>query len=183
MLSMGIKSERSPRILVGEVMNDKPVCVDKSINVSTLAEIMSKKNVEAVIVVEDEEPIGIITEKDLLTKVLAKKLNPEEVKAEDIMSTPVITITEQDDILTAMKKMLSHNIRRLIVVNEHKVIGLISVSDILRITPSFIEIMQEKLTVNLTKEETIAGYCDGCGQWSDFLVLVDDQYLCENCRE
>ncbi|HLI46245.1 MAG TPA: CBS domain-containing protein [Geobacterales bacterium] len=177
------EGDQAPRILVEEIMNDKPVCVDKSINISTLADMMSKKNVEAVIIVENDEPIGIVTEKDLLTKVLAKKLNPEDTKAEDIMSSPVITISPTEDIITAMKKMLSYNVRRLIVTNGKKVIGLITVSDILRITPSLLEIMKEKLVVNTTLRETTMGYCDVCGQWSDYLVLVDGQYLCENCRE
>jgi len=183
MNSMVSESDQEPRIYVGEIMNDKPVCVDKSINISTLADMMSKKNVEAVIIVENDEPIGIITEKDLLSKVLAKRLNPEETKAEDIMSKPVITISPNEDIISAMKKMLHYNVRRLIVTNGKKVLGLVTVSDILRITPSLLEIMKEKLSVNTATRETTIGYCDVCGQWSDFLLLVDGQYLCENCRE
>lgn len=180
---MGIRDEQAFNLSVGEIMDNKPVCVDKSITVSLLADIMSKRNVEAVVVVEEEKPIGIITEKDLLTKVLAKGRKPEELKAEDIMSQPVITISPDEDVISAMRKMLTFNIRRLVVVDKGKVVGILTISDILRITPSLIEIMQMKSMINVKEEEYVSGYCDGCGQWSDYLVLQDGQYLCENCRE
>lgn len=180
---MSLPRERALSILIEEIMDDKPVCVDKGITVSMLAEIMSKKNVEAAIIVEGERPIGIVTEKDLLSKVLAKNRNPESLKAEEIMTTPLITVSPKEDILSAMKKMLKNNIRRLVVVDKGKVVGIVTVSDILRITPSLIELIQEKSSISVNNEEAISGYCDGCGQWSDFLTLQDGQYLCENCRE
>ncbi len=179
---MGFKDE-PPRIHVKDIMNNKPLCVDKNISVAILAEVMSKKNLEAAVIVENDTPIGIVTEKDLLVKVLAKNKNPENTRAEEIMSTPIITIPPDADIITAMKKMLSHNIRRLIVTEGNEVVGILTVSDLLRITPSLIEIIQERVSINVNKQESIAGYCDICGQWSEFLTLVDGQYVCENCRE
>ncbi len=179
---MGLEDERALNILVRDIMNDKPVCVDKTINIAILSEMMSKKNVEAVVVLDNDKPIGIITEKDLLIKVLAKKKRPEDTKAEEIMSTPLITIHPSSDIMTAIKMMLTYNIRRLIVAEEDKVVGILTVSDLLRITPSLIDLMQEKTLFNLREEGKISGYCDACGEWSDDLTLVDGQYLCENCR-
>lgn len=174
-------------IKVGDVMNDRPLMVDKTTNIITIADMMSKKDTETVLVMENSKVIGIVTEKDLLTKVLAKGKNPEETRAEDIMSSPVLTIDADENIVNAMIKIIQNKIRRLVVTRNDKVVGIITVSDLIRITPSIIDIMKEKLRANYGRREVSRfeswGYCDKCGSFSENLVLVEGIYLCDSCLE
>lgn len=174
-------------VRVGDLMNDHPLIVDKTANVTIVAEMMSKKDAETVLVTDNTNIIGIVTEKDLLTKVLAKGKNPEETKVEDVMSTPIITIDVNDSIINAMIKMIQNKIRRLAVTKNGKIVGLITVSDIIRITPSMIDILREKMKANYSSNENKGyeswGYCDKCGTFSENLTLVEGMYLCDSCLE
>jgi signal-transduction protein with cAMP-binding, CBS, and nucleotidyltransferase domain len=173
-------------LTVGDIMNSRPLCVDKTTNVLIVADMMSKMDSEVVLVVDNNKVIGIVTEKDLLNKVLAKGKNPEEIKIEEIMSSPVISIDPKENILNAMIKMIKNKIRRLVVMDGEKILGIVTVSDILRITPSMIDVIQEKLRANFSSSKSnfeSLGYCDKCGSFSDNLQLVDGLYICESCRE
>jgi len=155
---------------------------------------MEKHELGCIIVVNKEgKPIGIITERDLVTRVLAKNLKPDTVKAKDVMTSPLITIEPGETINEAARKMSRLNIRRLGVVYKGELVGLISSKDILAVMPELIETIYEKALIegeNMTQtitEETIeeaslSGYCDRCGGWSDNLKEVDGAFLCEDCR-
>jgi CBS domain-containing protein len=196
MAEMGLR----PRMLVKDVMSSPVITVDEDATAVHVAELMEKHELGCIIVVGREgKPVGIITERDLVTRVLAKNLKPDAVKAKDVMTTPLITIGPDETINEAARKMSRLNIRRLGVVYKGELIGLISSKDILAVMPELIETIYEKVLIEsqssthtvseeigeeeATEEETsLSGYCDRCGGWSDNLKNVEGSFLCEDCR-
>ncbi len=98
--------------------------------VSNAAKIMDIKNIGSLPVEENGKLIGIITERDILRKIVAKGRNPEETPVRDIMSSPLITIGPEEDIEEANNVMIKHKIRRLAVESNGKIIGIITMRDV-----------------------------------------------------
>ena len=101
-------------------------------SVSEAARIMDEKSLGSVLIEENGRVIGIMTERDILRKIVAKGKNPDKVKVKDVMNEPVITIDANEDILEASKIMDEKRIRRLIVVENGKIVGKITANSISR---------------------------------------------------
>lgn len=178
-------------MLVKDVMSSPAVTVEENAPANRVAELMDKHDLGCIIVTtKDEKPIGIITERDLVLRVLAKNAKPDTLKAEEVMTSPLIT-TEPDATITETARRMSRlNIRRLGVVYKGRLVGIISSKDVLGVMPELLEIMQEKAMIegeNMTEEEhaetaPLAGYCDRCEVWSDSLTEVNGESLCEDCK-
>jgi len=177
-------------MLVKDVMTSPVVTVTENESASKVAQLMEKHNIGCIIVnTVDNKPIGIITERDLAERVVAKDMQPSKVTAKKIMSAPLVTISSEQTISEAARRMSSLNLRRLGVMHKGSLAGIISSKDILAVTPELIEIIQEKARLenqNLTEESEeappSAGYCDNCEVWSDNLREFEGSFLCEDCR-
>ncbi len=96
------------------------------------AKYMTDMNVGSVIVVDDDKPSGILTDRDIVTKVLSQDKDPKTTKIRDIMTSPAVTISEDRDIIAVTRLMSEHGIRRFPVVDANgKIIGVISLDDVL----------------------------------------------------
>jgi len=184
---MSKEPEIRTRILVREVMNSPVISANLDENVKNVASKMVDAKVGSVVIMDEkDEPLGIITERDLVEKVVAKNLLPELVKAKDIVSKPLIMIEATKDLAEAARVMRKHGIKRLGVSYKGKLVGIVSMSDLIGVTPELLEILSEKtkiITGEVRKQKGyVAGYCDLCNQWSDYLQEVDGKFLCEDCR-
>lgn len=103
-----------------------PITVSPRESVSSLLRSMIDNNIGAVIVVEKERPVGIITEKDVLEKAIIKNKDVYKTKAEDVMSKPLISIESDRSIKEAIELMRKHNIRRLAVLSNGVLVGLVT---------------------------------------------------------
>jgi signal-transduction protein with cAMP-binding, CBS, and nucleotidyltransferase domain len=153
------------------------------------AAAMEKNDVGAVIVVNKaKQPIGIITERDLVIRVIAKNLKPDTVKAKEIMTTPLVNIEPEATISEAARRMNRLDIRRLGVFYKGNLVGIVSSKDILGVMPELIEIMQERSRIEgdtrteETEEVPLSGYCDSCNAYSDTLKERNGQNICDECR-
>jgi len=136
------------KMLVKDVMSSPVITVNEDSTVKEVAKLMAKHNIGCVIVTKDKEkPIGIITEHDLVTRVMSKDLRPSEVKSKDVMSSPLITIESEKTIMEAARIMSKRNIRRLGVMYKGRLEGIIAGKDILAITPELIEIIEERARI------------------------------------
>lgn len=172
-------------VLVKEAMKSNPVTVKPKTSVKEAAELMRKKGIGNCIVV-DKKPIGIITESDILKKVVAEDKKASEVLVEEIMVTPIIVIDPYVNIEEAMKTMSKCNIRRLPVVEDGNLIGIITIKDILRLSPMLLEIAREWYEIvgrdeSHLKKQIFSGKCEDCGTLSTNLRNVDGRLLCEDC--
>lgn len=123
--------------VVSEIMSQKPVVtVDINDNPSVLhvAKLMAKHRIGSVVVIQgndDNKPVGMITERDLIKKVSAQNKSADQVAVRSIMSSPLIAVKSIDSIDTAAETMAKNNIKRLVVLEQDgSMIGILSVSDI-----------------------------------------------------
>jgi CBS domain-containing protein len=177
------------RMLVKDAMSSPVVTTTEDTPTNIIAKLMDENDLGCVIVTnKDGKPLGIITERDLVIRVLTKNLQPVAVKAKDIMTAPLATIEPEATISDAARRMSRLDIRRLGVIYKGDLVGVISSKDILGVMPELIEIIQEKSRIeNASNSEEIeetplSGYCDRCGGYSEDLKDENGQYLCEDCR-
>jgi len=110
---------------------ENPIVVAPNASVRDVARIMKTDEIGSVIILENGALKGILTERDLVRKVLAEEKDPSRIKVAEIMSKPVIHISEDSDLLEASKLMEKHNIGRLVVMNSsRKVVGILTTNDI-----------------------------------------------------
>jgi CBS domain-containing protein len=178
-------SEAGDKVKAKDVMSAPVITVDDSESSARVSELMVEHNIGSIIVVNRKKnPLGIITERDIVKRVAAKNLLPAKVKASEIMSKPLMTIDSVTGITDAMRRMRASRIERLGVIEKGKLAGIVSSSDILRITPALIDIASEKSLIGAVPERErvgLTGYCDQCGSWSENLKQGDGKFLCDDC--
>ena len=116
---------------VKDLMTKRTLTIDSQGTVFEAAQLMSRKGVGDLIVVESEIPVGIVTERDFVRRLVAKR-RPFETKVSDVMTRPLITISPEASIKEAARKMVKYGIRRLPVLKDHKLMGILVVSDFAR---------------------------------------------------
>lgn len=197
MADMGLRG----KMLVKDVMSSPVVTSRENTPIDKVAQLMAKNDIGCIVITDKQaKPSGIITEKDLVERVLAKNAKPDSVQATEVMTSPLLTIEPDATISDAARKMSRLNIRRLGVVYKGQLYGVISSKDILGVMPELIEIIQEQARIQTEKvaqEDTeeneaakeeeaetspLAGYCDLCRAWSDNLTEVNGEFLCEDCK-
>ena len=130
------------RRVVPDVIKDQTlVCVTPADTVRMAARTMAERKVAAVLVMEHERLIGIITERDMTTRVIAADRNPDTTKCRDIMTANPDTLSPQDTAVDAINMMRSRNYRHLPVVDGMKVVGMVSVRDLYAVYNT--ELMQD----------------------------------------
>lgn len=110
----------------GAAMRSPPITISTESPASKVIDSMLANNIGSVIVVKGEKPVGIITEKDVLNRLTGTRRDPRKTTAEEIMSSPLVTIGSERSLLEALSIMKSSEIRRLVVVEEGKIVGVLS---------------------------------------------------------
>jgi CBS domain-containing protein len=174
---------------VRNVMSSPVITVKEATSVDAVAQLMGQHGIGSVIVTnEGGIPLGIITERDLALRVVAKGLEPKKVPAKSVMSSPLVTIDPDQSITLAARWMSRLNIRRLAVVSDGKLIGIVTSKDITAVMPELIKVIEEDAQTNRcptarsSEAKPHAGYCEGCGNWSNTLKESEGRYLCEECQ-
>ena len=192
MTEIGLRS----KMLVKDVMSSPVITSQENEPISKVAQQMDKHDLGCIIVTNKEsKPIGIITEKDLVSRVLAKNAKPDSLKAMEVMSSPLITVDPDTPIADVARKMSKTNIRRLGVVYKGRLVGVVSSQDIIGVMPELLEMTQEQARIDVEKKQEDEseeeekeeapphpGYCDHCGEWSENLSESNSEYLCEECQ-
>jgi signal-transduction protein with cAMP-binding, CBS, and nucleotidyltransferase domain len=115
---------------VKDIMVKKVITFTEDDNLMDAAKAMKKKNAGSVIIVKDDKPIGIITERDLTQKVVAENVNPSLAKTKQIMVSPLITVEPEADIYYASKMMEDKKIKKMPVAENGKLVGIITMTDL-----------------------------------------------------
>ena len=173
------------RILVRDIMNSPIISSSPDSNIKEIAEKMKTERIGSIVIFKDEEPVGIVTDWDIVTDGFSRDVPPSSIKTSEIMKK-LYTIEGEDTITEAARMLRKHNIKRLGVVYKNRVVGIISSSDVISVTPELIDVISEKAA--LVRGEIgrptghISGYCDECGEWTDLLLYNDGTFTCEECR-
>ena len=117
---------------VNDIMSKKILTVDKSISLQEAAENMKKLNIGCVIVTDNTKPVGIVTERDFVTKVAAEG-RPLFTEIVEVMSSPLITISQEETIWEAAEIMKEKGIHKLPVIENEQIVGIVTTTDIVKI--------------------------------------------------
>jgi len=116
-------------ILVKDIMTRALISVNLTTTSFQIAKMMEQGGIGAIIVKEDENPVGIVTDRDFATKIAANRL-PFETPVGEIMSSPLITISADSPISAAAEMMNSKKIRKLAVTENNRIVGIITSTDL-----------------------------------------------------
>ncbi|MEM2139022.1 MAG: CBS domain-containing protein [Candidatus Woesearchaeota archaeon] len=117
---------------VKDVMSKKVIFLSKDKYVNEAIKVMAENSISTIVIEENNKLLGILTERDLVKKILYKEKDPKKIKIQDIMSKEPIYVYPDAPILVAANTMKEHKVRKLVVLNEKKeVIGIISQTDII----------------------------------------------------
>ena len=124
---------------VKDVMVMNVVTVDVGVNVMKAVERMNKREIGCLVVLEKGNFVGILTERDVLTRVVAKARNPDKTLVGDVMSKPLIVVGPEASLEEALELMFEKRVKKLTVVKDKKLVGLITMTDIARIHTAMVE--------------------------------------------
>lgn len=173
-------------IKVTDAMTKRPSITEPDTSVYDCAQQMLNEHVGSLLIVKDKKLLGIVTERDLLKRVLAKDVDIKNTKVKSIMTKDVTTISPNTDLYDAILFMSRYNTRRLPVLNENKVVGLITHKDILKIQPDLYDIFVEKIQIREAEDKPLQrrhleGICQSCESYG-ILYKKGRKWLCESCK-
>lgn len=140
---------------VGDAMTMNPITISSKKTLRDAAKIMRDEHVGSLLVTEDKNIIGIVTERDIVKKAVAATGNPALRKVKEVMATDLVTTTPDEDIFEAIRIMKDYNFRHLPVKHQGKIVGLVTMKDILKIEPDLYEILVEKIKLREAERKPI----------------------------
>lgn len=114
------------------IMTSPVVTVNAEASVKESAQLMARKRIGCIVVTEKDTPVGIVTERDILQKVVALGLDSSKTPMREVMSRPLLTIGPDESIVKAARIMKRENVRRLVVLENGKLSGVVTERDLLR---------------------------------------------------
>ena len=127
---------------VDDVMTAEVITIDEKATVKEAADIMDKNEISCLIAGRKGRAIGIITERDLLKRVIVEAKDPEKTKVKEVMSTPLKVVASGTDLEDAIRMMFQKKIKKVPVVDKDNIIGLVSLTDIARCQPAIIKLLK-----------------------------------------
>lgn len=174
--------------MVCEAMTKKPITVSLDTRLRKVAELMDHHHISSILIKESNKLKGIITEQDIVRKVIAQGINPLKEKAGNYMSNEITTVNPSYDIFDALLVMKEKNIRTLPVKDGNKLVGMLTLKDVLKIQPSLFDLWVEKIRIKEEETKPIfskgeEGLCEACGEYSKKLFSMNDSLLCLVCKK
>ena len=181
------------KIRVGDVMTRNFVHVSPETSVLDCAKKMAKNRVGSLVLKEGDELKGLITEKDIIWALTKKSGEIEKIQAKDVATSKAHTIRPESTISEALEKMNKKKLRRMQVVSNNRLIGYVTLKDLVKFMPTifqesreFEKIREESEKIQRSKSAMDGIFneapCEECGNY-DLLSKIDGRYLCEACRD
>ena len=144
-------------LTVNDVMTERVITTDVDDSVKNAARAMAKFGISSLLVFSEEGLKGILTERDIITRIVCAGLDPSEVPVCDVMSEPVIVVAPDTPLENAVELMLVHQIKKLPIIEQkeesYNVLGIISLVDIARLHPDIINTMRAMVEVEMVSPE------------------------------
>ena len=149
-------------ICVQDVMVREVITVDSAQSVKNAARLMAKFGISGLVVLTNGDLVGILTERDILTRVVTSGQDPEEISVKEIMTEPVIVVNPIMPLEKAVAIMLLEKIKKLPVVTKVdeslRLVGILSITDIARLHPKLLESLKAAEQMNTDAQEAEAGF-------------------------
>ncbi|HMK94488.1 MAG TPA: CBS domain-containing protein [Candidatus Limnocylindrales bacterium] len=149
-ISIPIKAE--------DVMVREVVTLDENVSAKKAAEIMAQEGVSAIIATSEGKAAGILTERDILKRIVAEDKNSKKTRVKEIMSKPLVTIAPSTSLEEAAHLMFEKKIKNLPVVDESRMVGLISLQDVCRLQPEILRILRQAMETPKNLEKVLRCY-------------------------
>ena len=130
---------------VRDIMQKKVITIELQRTVQDAAVILKEKHISFLVVVKDSKPVGVISERDIVRKIVAESVDSKSTQLEVIMSKNFKWVEPNASIESAVQKMLNNNIRRLVVLEDENLAGVITQTDLT-------EFLRSKILINATVE-------------------------------
>ena len=180
--------EMDTQMTVHDAMTSNVITVDPDTSIAQAAAIMSQKGIGSLIIKSNSEPEGLVTESDIISKVVSLDIQASQMTVEEVMTKNLIKIDPGSDLNEAARTMAKNNIRRLPVVNDGVLVGILTSTDVMTVSPELTEILVENARMEhrieySSDEKSVPGTCEVCGNYLEYLEEVDGKYVCEECKE
>lgn len=134
------------------------VCCRRELTIAAASRLMRERHVGDLVVVEDldeeREPVGILTDRDIVVEIIARDKDPRMVTVGEVMSKPIVIASESEDTAQALQRMAAHGVRRVPVVDDQsRVIGIVTLDDLLREHTEQANRLLEAVTKQQTREK------------------------------
>ena len=128
-----------------DVMVTEVLTLDEEMSVKEAADIMAKEGFSYAIITKKGTAVGIMTERDILKRIVAEDKNSKKTKVKDIMSSPLVQIERGTDLEKASRLMFKKQIKSLPVVENNQLVGLVNLTDIFRVQPEIIKVLKQSM--------------------------------------
>ena len=115
---------------IRDIMQTNVIIIDHEKNALDAVKLLTEKKISFLVIQKDGNPIGVVTERDIVQKISYLDEKTSEFLLKDIMSTDFKWVGPNEEIETAIQKMLNNNIRRLLVLENKKLVGIITLTDL-----------------------------------------------------
>ena len=175
------------QIRVKDAMTMHPITISVKKSLEDCAKLMRKRHIGGVLVVNGKKLVGIVTEQDIIYKVIAKGKSALDIDLSVVMETELITIGPDIDIYEAMMLMRDEDIRHLPILENDKLVGIITSKDILRIEPQLFDFIVAKFELREQEQKPLfrgdTGICELCGKLTDKIYDVKGSKVCKGCKK
>lgn len=142
---------------VRDVMTPQVITIEPTQNVKNAARRMTMFGISSLLVLSKEGLKGILTEKDIISRVVCMGLDPQKVRVKEIMSEPVIVVGPEEPLESAVELMLTQRIKKLPVLEQeegnYRLVGILSLIDVAEIQPDLLNSLKEMIQQELPEEE------------------------------
>jgi signal-transduction protein with cAMP-binding, CBS, and nucleotidyltransferase domain len=170
---------------VCDAMTKKPVLIAPDATIEECARVMNNQRLGSLLVQKDNKLLGIITDQDIVRKIIAKGVDPKSAKVDKHMVKELLTTSPEKDIFEAITLMANKNVKQLPVMDKGQMIGILTQKDILKIEPELFDLLVDKLEIREEPHKPIMneGDCEECGNYSNRLVNRDGALICNKCAK
>ncbi|MBD3172874.1 CBS domain-containing protein [Candidatus Bathyarchaeota archaeon] len=144
-------------LTVNDVMTESVIATEVNESVKNAAREMAKFGISSLLVFSEEGLKGILTERDIITRVVCAGLDPSDIRVGDVMSEPVIVVAPGTPLERAVELMLLHHIKKLPILahndDEYNVCGILSLMDVARLHPDLVNTMKSLIEVDMNSPE------------------------------
>lgn len=171
----------SPIRYLGDIMARDVATVDAQATVDEAARTMSERNISCLIALHRGEAAGIVTEKDLLKRIVALHKDPARTRVDEIMSFPIVAVPPTYSILSASKKMDMMHLHRLVIMEGKEIRGIVTKTDLLRAIRAAFEAMESQQRALMKRLTDVVQYVTrDAGKAQEFLAAVENSVAGDN---
>ena len=176
------------KIKISEIMSHPVIVINEDETIHDAAITLRKNNIRGLVVVKDKDVQGMLTDKDIVSKIVAENLKPRDFFVKDIMTSKLIIVSPEETIADVSKKMYANGVGRIPIVDaKENLLGIVTETDIIKVCPAMVEVLHEKAIIEEApfghERKLMDGRCEECGNAYTDLVDVQGLWLCRSCSE